>query len=215
MNDTKNFLTSKSFQGTLVMVLTALFGDQLGESDAADVARGIAILLAAVWTIWGRIQAKKRLTLGKGKSGLMTSLVLVLAVSVTGCAGTTAIEQVSQLPGPDQARFYAGQLARTWLDLDDGYRSVWVTASPQDKQWMSDKLKPAIEMARPVVDSLISAAKVWTIAAEQSSAATSAEMQHAAMSTDQARRDYEALKAEAENLLHRALELFSCLKTKE
>jgi hypothetical protein len=221
MNDTKNFLASKTLQGILVMVLTFLFGDQFGDPEYAQIAEGVAILAGGVWALWGRVTADKKLTLGKGKSGLMASLALVLAVSVTGCAGKTAIEQVAEMPGSDQARFYAGQLAQTWLDLDDGYRDAWVTASAKDKKWMSENLKPAIETAKPVVDSLVSTAKAWTVAAKKCpDGVTTAETDNATMAADLAlcdetRSKYEGLYKEAVNVLAQAQSLYTKLTAKE
>lgn len=207
MDKTKNFLASKTFQGLIVMVLTSLFGSYLGEGEVAEIAQGVIMILGALWAAWGRISAKKGIALGKGSVGLTA---LVLAVSLSACAGKTAIEQVMDLPGPDQARFYAGQLGQTWLDLDEAYRRAWVDATPDEKEWLAKNFKPAIELAKPVVDSVISAAKAWTIAAEdcpdgvQSAEAESAELSARLALCEETRTNYEALYQEALNILAQA-----------
>lgn len=213
MNDTKNFLASKTFQGIIAMLLVTLFGSQLGESDSAKIAEGVALLASAAWAAWGRCTAKKNVALGKGKSGLM-SILLLVAVFSAGCA----IKQVAQHPPHEQARFYAAQLGQTWLDMDEGYRLAWVNATPTEKKWMSEKLKPAIETAKPVVDSAISAAKAWSIAIRDcgdSPEADSATMSAALARCEQAQIDYEALSSEAFNLIEQAQALYLTIKKKE
>lgn len=211
MDKSKNFLASKTFQGLIIMVLTSLFGNSLGEGEVAEVAQGIVMILGALWAAWGRVSAKKGIALGKGGIGL-TALALV--VLLPACAGKTAVEQVAELPGPDQARFYAGQLGQTWLDLDDAYRLAWEDASLDEKAWLAKNLKPAIELARPVVDSLISAAKAWTIVAEdcpagdQSAEAESAKLSAQMALCEEKQTDYEALYQEALNVLAQAQAIY-------
>lgn len=213
MNDTKNFLASKTFQGIIAMLLVTLFGSQLGKSEAAKIAEVVALVASAAWAAWGRCTANKGVALGKGKSGLMSLLLLVAAFSA-GCA----VKQVAQHPAHEQARFYAEQLGQTWLDMDEGYRLAWAKATPAEKKWMSEKLKPVIETAKPVVDSVLSAAKAWSVAIRD--CGTSPEANNATMSAalarcEQAEIDYQALYSEALNLIDQAQTLYLTIKEKE
>lgn len=223
MADTKNVLRSKTFQGIIGMVVVSLVGVfdiSLTDSEVGKIVEALVILGSAGWAIWGRCNADKKLTLGKGQSGLILPLLLV-TVMATGCATKTPIEQVAELPGPDQARFYAGELGRTWLDLDEGYRLAWATATPGEKQWMSDNLKPAIQAAKPVVDGAVSAAKAWTVAVRGCpEGTTTAEAESASMSAvlarcEDAESKFHDLYIEALNLLAQAREISNLITSKE
>lgn len=202
MNETKNFLLSKTFQGILVMLLGVLLprlGLDFGDAELSGLAADLALIGGTIWAVVGRITAKKTLALGRG-GVVMILLCLVLPLAACG------VRKVSEAPPQDQARFYAQQVALTYLDISEGYRAAWPSLTPEKQAWCSEHLKPVLQKLRTASDALLSAAKAWTIAAED---CDTAEAQSALASCDAARARYEALAAEAASIVASAQELYS------
>lgn len=219
MNSSKNFLMSKTYQGIIVMLLVRLLsfllpklGIQLPDAELTGIAEQILFGMGALWAAYGRATAKQPVALGKG-----APVVLMLFVCLsTGCA----LKEVAQYPPQAQARYYAEQLATTYLDLSEGYRTAYSDLSSDQQKWAGENLKPLLNRAKHIVDMTLSAAKAWTIAVEKDPSVSSGSSDSetlAAIEADQARRQaarskYERLKSEAEDLLEQAAKLYKSLK---
>lgn len=202
MNETKNFLLSKTFQGILVMILGVLLprlGLDFGDAELSGMAADLAVAAGTIWAVVGRITAKKNLALGRGGAAM---ILLCLVLPLAACA----VKAISEAPPHDQARFYADQVARTYLDISEGYRAAWPSLTPEEQAWCSEHLKPVLKKFKTTADALLSAAKAWTIAVEDSD---TAEAQAALDNCDAARRRYEDLAAEAASIMASAHELYA------
>lgn len=190
MNETKFFLSSKTFQGILVMILAALlprFGLEFGDTELAGLASDIALGIGALWAAVGRVTAKKSVSLGKGNA--VAACLLVLLVPLMGCA----IKKVADAPAHEQARFYADQLGKAYLDLSEGYIDAYPDMTTDEQAWCGKNLKPVLERFKMLADGTISAAKAWSLAVDDRAGldAKSEEAQAALARSDQARKRYD------------------------
>lgn len=226
MNGSKNFLTSKTYQGIILMILVKVLaavlpklGIELPDTDLTYMAEQFIFAAGAVWAAIGRATAKKDVALGKGS----VTLALLLCVGmVTGCA----IKQVSQYPAHEQARYYVAQMGQTYIDLHNEYVKAWPTLTPDQRKWAGENLKPVMSKAKITIDMAIGAAKAWSIAAEkctaaqapvtdngtQSDSAKLAAFESNLANCEAARIDYEALVKEAMDLLDSAQRLYQSFK---
>jgi uncharacterized protein YoaH (UPF0181 family) len=224
VNGSKNFLASKTYQGIIVMILVKIMaavlpklGVELPDTDLTYMAEQLIFAAGAVWAAVGRATAKKDVALGKGS----VALALLLCVgTTTGCA----IKQVAQHPAHEQARFYAAELGRTYIDLHNGYLEAWPSLTSEQQVWAGEHLKPVMNKAKIAIDMAIGAAKTWSIAAEkceaidvearaddngtQSDSAQLAALESDLAKCEAARIDYEALAKEAMDLLDSAQRLY-------
>jgi uncharacterized protein YoaH (UPF0181 family) len=228
VNGSKNFLASKTYQGIIIMILVKVMaavlpklGVDLPDTDLTYMAEQLIFAAGAVWAAVGRATAKKDVALGKGS----VVLALLLCVGMTtGCA----IKQVAQHPAHEQARYYAEQMGRTYIDLHNGYLEAWPSLTPEQQAWAGENLKPVMNKTKIAIDMAIGAAKTWSIAAEKcesvqveasaaDNGAQSDSAQLAALESDlakceAARIDYEALATEAMDLLDSAQRLYQSFK---
>jgi len=215
--ETKNFLTSKTFQGILLMLLGVLLprlGVDFGNAEMAAMADDIVVALGALWAAYGRIAAKKSIALGKGNGVTAALLLCLIALPLPACG----VKQVAQQPAHEQARFYAQQLGLAYLDLSEGYIAAYPSMTPEQQQWCGKNLKPALEKLKIVSDAALSAAKAWSLAIDKCGDGVTdqtEEGQAALAECDSARQRYEELAVEAANLLAKAKELYQAIITKE
>lgn len=214
MNETKNILLSKTFQGILVMILGALLprlGLDFGDAELGQVANDLILAGGALWAAWGRITAKKGVTMGRGAKNCLVFVcaftIAALAAGTTGCA----VKKVSEAPAYEQARFYAQQVGKSYLDISEGYRAVYPSLSPEKQAWCGKELLPVLLQFKNVSDAMISAAILWSDIAEGGISGGSAEASAALASSDAARKRYEELAAQAANLMATAQTLYDSL----
>ncbi|XPV77669.1 MAG: hypothetical protein ACNI27_07060 [Desulfovibrio sp.] len=217
--DSKHFLASKTFQGIIGMVLVALLGEFLSDSEAAKVAEGIGFLVSTCWAAYGRSVAEGTVSVkGRGKGGgkATAAMLMILCVGMsTGCA----VKKVSEHPAHEQARFYAQELGRTYLDMSNGYIAAFPQLSKDQQVWAGKEVKPALEKIKLLTQMTLSAAiswsvleeKIWKIESETDGKA-GAELQAVLAKRDAAREKYQTLAKETNELITAAQAFYKSFK---
>lgn len=109
MEDTKNFLQSKTIIGSLILIVSMLlpmFGIEFSADEAENLSGKVAAALDAgaevfglILIIWGRFTAKKALTVlpspTKIESPWFVSAIVTALFFLTGCVGSAEFEEKS------------------------------------------------------------------------------------------------------------------------
>lgn len=202
--DSKNFLVSKTLQGIVVMLLAYFLpklGVTLGDAEMQNFAQTILVILGGAWSAYGRATASKSLAAGKGKQAghgnPLLFLFLALAVLLGGCAA----KNIAKMSGPDAARSVAYELLQAYRDLHASYLDTLPKLSPERQALARRDMAPKMDQARRVLLALASAANAWSIAVAEDN--------------DLAKAKFQALWAEAANILHQAQTLYANLTREE
>lgn len=185
----KGFFQSKTVQGLLAMLLGQLWaslGWGISDAETLQITTWFVTGAGFAWGLYGRIATRgERLTVGS-KSGLLSVLALTLAVCVT--MGGCGIQAVSEMSAVEQARTYTDVLMKACDDVQDLYEAKWATATDEEKAELSP-VGVKINVARAGISLAATAVVAWSEAEESGSAVAAAQS------------NYEALYAEAKDLL--------------
>lgn len=154
MDGTKSLLTSRTFWGAaLMMVASALayFGIDFGAEDQSKLAYILAEGAGFVLTIWGRISAKKTVTVKK--SDVALGLLLAAAVSLPACG-------LKNSPAHEQAMAVTDSCITMYQALHSEYLNLHA-ALPDRRDYLESKVAPAMDMTKDALVALGDATALW------------------------------------------------------
>ncbi|WP_029896840.1 hypothetical protein [Desulfohalovibrio reitneri] len=148
-NNPKMPWESKTLQGVVMMVVAwavSRLNLPLGDEAIQEVATALLTLVGAGWTAYGRIKADRPVKIKKTSAGPLAALLL--AVCLAGCA---AVDRVSALDPPEQARVAAATLLDSYMATHMAYLDLHQAASPAEREHLETQVAPVLDEAKRLI----------------------------------------------------------------
>lgn len=161
MGDSKTLLTSRTFWGAVIMMISSFLGFfdiTLGEDEQNKLALMLADLAGFGLVLWGRIAAKKAITT---KSPTITGLLLITCLCLPGCA-------LKGLQPHEQAMAVTNEAITMYETLHGEYLRLHA-AFPEQREMMETTVAPVMDTARVALVTLGDATAVWVRTKEKPS----------------------------------------------
>ncbi len=149
----------------------------------------------------------KKLTLCQLTPALFVAVMLVVALSCSGCA----IKNIIDMSPSDQAASSADKMMDTYTDVYDTYNQMKSSIPAEYAETKQDFID-AMNLAKPAIGLAVQAATDWKRAVDQADVYASNSTANASLAAYAAEREYNSRLSSAQSYFNKALALWAQIK---